>query len=425
MPYRTLGNSLVALDRAGEYRGLLDEAARKYGEDDPQFLVYLCRERRLAGSAHDAVATCRRALSIKEDDWSRFELGISQWLAGDTEGALDSLKAVRSQWQVGPKIVLILQSEGRFDEIEEFLASIRKPIPGRLSGLDYWSGAASSYYDSMRRFGDALAAVAEARRSGQLTWEAWSVFLEAEWHRQLGALHKARELLNETEATAPFALRAYANAELARLSAAAGDLDAAVEFAERAFRKEEQIDPDELRPALLARLQYAAGRNKEALETAEAIRGWVGRRTHVVLYHKLQPAALGGSTDALSSPEYFVRRASRSARGEVDSDDWGEASAYRALGLARIGDAAEARRAIDWANRLEPERADIAYLTAAAHALLGDVDGALKWLQTAVGRGHQELWWARVDPDLDRLRADPRFRRILSDWDACLRALWH
>jgi hypothetical protein len=40
-----------------------------------------------------------------------------------------------------------------------------------------------------------------------------------------------------------------------------------------------------------------------------------------------------------------------------------------------------------------------------------------------VERGNQELWWARVDPDLDPLRGLPRFNEILSDWDARLQAL--
>jgi hypothetical protein len=38
-------------------------------------------------------------------------------------------------------------------------------------------------------------------------------------------------------------------------------------------------------------------------------------------------------------------------------------------------------------------------------------------------RGLQELWWARVDPNLDSLRELPRFQEIMTDWDRRLRAM--
>jgi adenylate cyclase len=79
--------------------------------------------------------------------------------------------------------------------------------------------------------------------------------------------------------------------------------------------------------------------------------------------------------------------------------------------------------AIQRALRLEPEREDIAYSAAAAYSMLGETEKALNWLETAVERGHQELWWAHVDPDLDALRDQPRFEEIMARWDARLRAL--
>jgi tetratricopeptide (TPR) repeat protein len=87
------------------------------------------------------------------------------------------------------------------------------------------------------------------------------------------------------------------------------------------------------------------------------------------------------------------------------------------LASARLGDSKRARADIDYALRLEPERADIAYHAAAVYSLLGDSSTALRWLENSVERGHQGLWWARVDPDLDALRDLPRFQEIMSDWD--------
>lgn len=62
-------------------------------------------------------------------------------------------------------------------------------------------------------------------------------------------------------------------------------------------------------------------------------------------------------------------------------------------------------------------------MVACTHSLTGDTDQALDWLETAVEKGHQELWWARVDPDLDPLRELPRFKQIMTDWDSRIQAL--
>jgi hypothetical protein len=54
---------------------------------------------------------------------------------------------------------------------------------------------------------------------------------------------------------------------------------------------------------------------------------------------------------------------------------------------------------------------------------MGDTTLALQWLETAVERGYLELWWARVDPDLDPLRELPRFKEIMNDWDRRIQAM--
>ena len=52
-----------------------------------------------------------------------------------------------------------------------------------------------------------------------------------------------------------------------------------------------------------------------------------------------------------------------------------------------------------------------------------DTTLALQWLEIVVERGHQEIWWARVDPDLDPLRELPRFKEIMNNWDKRIEAL--
>ncbi|UCG12674.1 MAG: hypothetical protein JSU72_19715, partial [Deltaproteobacteria bacterium] len=125
--------------------------------------------------------------------------------------------------------------------------------------------------------------------------------------------------------------------------------------------------------------------------------------------------------------EYHLEKvqllAARGTRLAHPSNDLGMHRCFCALASARLGDLKRARNEIEYARRLEPERADIAYRSACAYSLMGETALALQWLETAVERGHLELWWARVDPDLDTLRELPRFKGIMSDWDSRIQAL--
>jgi predicted nucleic acid-binding protein len=47
------------------------------------------------------------------------------------------------------------------------------------------------------------------------------------------------------------------------------------------------------------------------------------------------------------------------------------------------------------------------------HATLGDQDGALAWLDRAFEERRGWLAYLNVEPTLDGLRGDPRFRRLL------------
>ncbi|MEM9799743.1 MAG: tetratricopeptide repeat protein, partial [Planctomycetota bacterium] len=60
------------------------------------------------------------------------------------------------------------------------------------------------------------------------------------------------------------------------------------------------------------------------------------------------------------------------------------------------------------------------YNLACTHALLGDVDEALDYLRTDIELNHaseesrdRQREWAAEDPDLEALRDDPRFRRLV------------
>ena len=56
---------------------------------------------------------------------------------------------------------------------------------------------------------------------------------------------------------------------------------------------------------------------------------------------------------------------------------------------------------------------DIAYWLATAHAMLGERDDALKWLERAVELGNENRTWFESDPNWEALREDPRFVALM------------
>jgi hypothetical protein len=52
------------------------------------------------------------------------------------------------------------------------------------------------------------------------------------------------------------------------------------------------------------------------------------------------------------------------------------------------------------------------YNLACSHALNGDVARAAKALEKALALGYRDFKWLAKDPDLRRLRKDPRYRPI-------------
>ena len=90
----------------------------------------------------------------------------------------------------------------------------------------------------------------------------------------------------------------------------------------------------------------------------------------------------------------------------------------RACYRARSGRVVEARAVL---QGLQPAPA-LYYNLACTHALLGDVDQALDYLQREFEENHptegslrRQKEWARSDPDLANLRAHPRFERLVGE----------
>lgn len=98
---------------------------------------------------------------------------------------------------------------------------------------------------------------------------------------------------------------------------------------------------------------------------------------------------------------------------EMNPDD-PRAATMRAVSLARLGRNDEA---IEWGERAlddDPEDGGVHYNVACLFSVTGHVDRALECLEEAVSAGFGNAEWLARDPDLDPLRGDPRYERIMA-----------
>jgi adenylate cyclase len=79
-----------------------------------------------------------------------------------------------------------------------------------------------------------------------------------------------------------------------------------------------------------------------------------------------------------------------------------------------LGDRDNAMRLIDHALAIDPDDTHLLYNAACASVQLGDKDRAFDLLDRWVGRVGADMHdWMRQDVDLDPLRDDPRFAKLL------------
>jgi adenylate cyclase len=98
----------------------------------------------------------------------------------------------------------------------------------------------------------------------------------------------------------------------------------------------------------------------------------------------------------------------------VAEPDHGLALSFGVASLSVLG---EADRAKEWAGRavlLDPENPNLMYNLGCSMIKLAEIDEALKLLAPVLGTAQkQSLNWWRIDPDLDPIRSDPRFKAML------------
>jgi tetratricopeptide (TPR) repeat protein len=99
-------------------------------------------------------------------------------------------------------------------------------------------------------------------------------------------------------------------------------------------------------------------------------------------------------------------------RAVKTSQEGAATEASRAAGLAAAGRRDEALRIV---NRLKSGSAMYvpAYGLAEVFAVLGDTEEAFEWLEKAYSERSSSLAYIKVEPRLDRLRGDPRFKKLL------------
>jgi TolB-like protein/Flp pilus assembly protein TadD len=86
------------------------------------------------------------------------------------------------------------------------------------------------------------------------------------------------------------------------------------------------------------------------------------------------------------------------------------------MGASVLAELGEPDRAATWVARalaVDRDEPIIAYNAACVYAALGSVDAAFECLESPVGQGLLHVDWVANDPDLDPLRVDPRFGRLL------------
>jgi TolB-like protein/thioredoxin-like negative regulator of GroEL len=80
---------------------------------------------------------------------------------------------------------------------------------------------------------------------------------------------------------------------------------------------------------------------------------------------------------------------------------------------AAAGKRSAAQKVLDELKGLSKKRYVSPYFVAIVHAGRGDKDQAMEWLERAYEDRSEMLAWLKVGPELDRLRADPRFADLM------------
>jgi adenylate cyclase len=123
--------------------------------------------------------------------------------------------------------------------------------------------------------------------------------------------------------------------------------------------------------------------------------------------------SLGSEED---SKEAARKGAKLAERQPILHPDDARAAELGAGALMKLGETNCAREWVARALAIEPNNPPTQYNAACIYAQLGDVEKAFKLLEDGLVNGGPE-WgrWIQYDSDLESLRNDPRYRRLLEE----------
>ncbi|MFN0108788.1 MAG: tetratricopeptide repeat protein [Blastocatellia bacterium] len=96
----------------------------------------------------------------------------------------------------------------------------------------------------------------------------------------------------------------------------------------------------------------------------------------------------------------------------IDPESWAP-SAFLAHAYALAGNRGEAQRRLEELKRNAQKKHVDSYNIGIIHAALGEKDQAFEWLEKAFQAKSEELMFIKVDPKIDSLRSDTRFKDLL------------
>jgi TolB-like protein/Flp pilus assembly protein TadD len=179
------------------------------------------------------------------------------------------------------------------------------------------------------------------------------------------------------------------------------------EEAAASSRKAIELDPDDfIAYWTLGRIHFSSGEHDQALALFQRV-------------IDIKPGFYAAYADLSLSFEGLGRmEEAQAAAGRLlellpnyllQNPDDARARIFYAATLAKMGRKDEAIREGAAALELSPGDPMMLYNGACLYTLLGETDRAIDTLARAVGMGYENFRWMQHDPDLDRLRDDPRF----------------
>lgn len=176
-------------------------------------------------------------------------------------------------------------------------------------------------------------------------------------------------------------------------------------------RKAIELDPDDfIAYWTLGRIHFSSGEHEQALAQFQRV-------------IEIKPGFYAAYAD-LSQTYECLKRPDESRAAEhrlvdllpnylLQNPDDARARIFFAATLAKLGRKDEAIREGGAALELSPGDPMMLYNCACLYARLGETDRALDTLERAIGMGYENYRWMQHDPDLDSLRAHPRFQAVI------------